>query len=690
MNFNKASRRLGALGVLGTFTVLTPISVAQEVDDLADLSLDELLSIEVTSVAKKPQSPDEAASAIFVITDDDLRKSGVSTIADALRLAPGVEVTEVDQRITGVAIRGFNWHFSNKILVLVDGREVFQPSMTGIFWDQQVTPLEDIQRIEVVRGPGAVIWGGGAVNGVINIVTKHAVDSMGSLVRIEAGTDGDVGFHVRQGTTIGETGAVRIYATGRNIPSLETVTGENLTDDGQIGQVGFRLDLEPSDRDAFTFQADYQELDTESIVGSFVYANSLGGEGEARLELLEDDGEHFNVLGRWVREVSDTNVLTLQGYYNFQERSDFGTKMTAKTLSVEASQFVKATDWADIVWGLTWRRSEDESVASRGYSFAPDEFSGEWMSGYAQAEFEPLPDTWRIILGARAEKTPYTDWEFQPSLRTIWLGDDDWSVWGAVSRAVRSPTRIETSLNAAIDTVEPFSEYNPSPLPVDIYLRSYPDYAAEDLIAYEAGFRKGWDDGSSLDIALYQHAYEKLVSLQGEPPEILYAEVAPGIQAPVRVNWIYSMVNSDLGNRTTGVEVAYERDLTNWWSASLTGDWRDFDLKYDRVNPNDPDDVVSYGDWPNWQVSLRNDFELGPDLDASVWVRHVSELDLGSAESYTDLDVRLSWQATDHAEFSLIGRNLIEPSRNEMVVTIHPSPSQYVPRSVMARASFRF
>ena len=306
-------------------------------NDLTELSFEELLSLEVTSVAKKPQRVDEASAAVFVITQQDIKKSGVTSIPELLRLAPGLEVGTIDASNSAVSARGFNWRFSNKLLVLVDGRAVYQSVWSGVLWDEQLVPTEDIDRIEIVRGPGATLYGANAVNGVINIVTKHAVDTLGGLAALQGGLttvseQGSSRFFARQGARLGGRGAFRLYVTGRDQPSLIDGAGRAFNEGVRSLQTGFRLDWEPNDLDAFTLQGDYQVLDFDvtltmtSLFGPELIPN------QPPPTMIPDrttneESKGYNILGRWSRSWSRDNTLTLQAYFDHTERSEFDLEM---------------------------------------------------------------------------------------------------------------------------------------------------------------------------------------------------------------------------------------------------------------------------------------------------------------------------------------------------------------------------
>ncbi len=661
------------------------VAPANADDPLFELSLEELLTLEVTSVAKKPQSPDEAAAAITVLTSEDLRKAGVTNLTEALRMAPGVEVAEIDGNITAVSIRAFNWRFSNKLLVLIDGRAVYQPSISGIFWDQQMVPVEDIQRIEIVRGPGATMWGANAMNGVINIVTKHSADTLKGQATVEAGSDDRYRAFGRYGFKMGDVGAGRVYAVARKTPSLVEANGENYNDGGETLAVGFRTDFEPlSGRDSITVQGEIQDLTSEYTIST----SYSGGSVVSQTNLY--DGSGYFLLGRWVRSFSSDHAFTLQAYVDHIDRQEFGSHFVVTTQDIDFSHNFRPNDWMDVVWGLNARRMDDTLESDFGFNFSPSKSSAEWTSGFIQGEFEPIDDRLRITLGSKFEDNSFTGFESQPSLRAIWLGESDWALWGAASRAVRTPSRIETSLDTTINRIPAFSTLNPGPLDVNVSIRGSEDFDVEVLQAYEMGFRKSWSDTASLDVTIFQHDYEDLLETYREDPALVFAPVGPmGMMVPVSIDQTLRLQNGDAGT-LRGVELAYSHQLADWWSIDVAGNVMDLDL-VPPVDGQDQSGALEFnGDAPVWQASIRSDFTLRDNLDASVWLRHVSEFDNEALASYTDLDLRLTWQVNDRFELSVIGENLLEPRRMEATSSIYPTPDNFVERRALVRAGFRF
>lgn len=659
--------------------------LAHAEDDFTDFSLEELLTLEVTSVAKKPQDADQAATALSVITQEDIRRAGVSTLPEALRLVPGVEVAEIDGTLTAVSIRGFNWRFSNKLLVLVDGRAIYQPSLAGIFWDQQQVPVELIQRIEVIRGPGATMYGANAVNGVINIVTKHAADTLNGAATFESSFDDRHRLFASYGVPVADLGAIRAYATYREVPSLVDENGGSYNSGSEFFQAGFRLDLDPTTRDALTLQG---ELFSDQIETTSEFAFS-GSALDIGTESHEPQG--YNILGRWVRTFSPDHAFTLQAYVDYSERQEFASSIEIASYDLDLSHRFRPLERADIVWGLNYRRIEDNIQAVSDISFDPEESTTEWVSGFVQTEISVIPDRFDVTLGTKLEDNSLTGFEVQPSARFIWLGDADWSVWGAVSRAVRTPSRIERDINFSLAEIAPFSALNPGPLPITVKYLGDPNVDVEELTAIELGFRKSWANGADLDVALYNQAYDNLIVQESLEPEFVLAPLGPdGSLVPVGLNTGIITSNTTSGGEINGIEVEFNTPLTSWWSLTAFADYREIDLPLQAGALTGLDGLVSLGDSPSWQAYLRSDFSINEDVDLSVGLRRVSELEFGSAPAYTDLDIRGTWRVSDKLELSLIGENLLDDRRLEIDEFLYPAPTGFVERRVLVRAGLRF
>lgn len=667
-------------------------------DDLTELSFEELLSLEVTSVAKKPQRVEEASAAISVITQDDIKKTGATTIPELLRLVPGLEVGVIDASNTAVSSRGFNWRFSNKLLVLVDGRAVYQSLWSGVLWDQQLTPVEDIDRIEVIRGPGATLYGANAVNGVINIVTKHAVDTLGGLMTLQGGVtmvseQGFGRFFARQGMGLGRRGAFRLYVTGRNSPSLVDEDGAAFNQGARALQTGFRLDWEPNDRDAFTLQGDYQTLDFDvTLTMTPLFGPALLPDQPVPTMIpdrtTDEVGEGYNFLGRWTRAWSRDNTLTVQAYFDHTMRSEFDLVTRANTIDIDVSHYFSWADRFETVWGAGYRSVDDEALSSGDLTFQEPSFQADLFSAFLQQDAYFFDRRLRVSVGSKFEHNDFTGFEIQPSIRGVWLGDDGWSLWGAISRAVRTPSRLETSLDVDLGSLEA----NPAigvPLPTDLSLLGDLDLEAEDLLAFEVGLRKNWGENLALDIAAYAHKYDDLFEVVTVPAELVAAPTDPGgAPVPVGIDQRLLITNGDKGD-VIGLEGAFQFHPTNWWSAKIAGDVKR--LNYPPIEEADSSlNALFLGDSPQYQISIRSDFDLTPKLSATLWARRVGALTQRDTAGYTDLDIRVGYRLSSRFELTILGENLIKGARREFPSELYPAPFGFVERKASASISARF
>ena len=674
------------------------LTVEARGDDLTSLSFEELLSLEVTSVAKKPQRVEEAAAAIFVITQDDIRKTGATTIPELLRLVPGLEVGVIDASNTAVSARGFNWRFSNKLLILIDGRAVYQSLWSGVLWDQQLTPVEDIDRIEVIRGPGAALYGANAVNGVINVVTKHAADTLGGLATAQGGVttrsgQGSGRFFARQGGRLGARGALRLYATGHDLPSLIDDAGEPYNGGARAVQTGFRFDWEPNDKDAFTLQSDYQSLDFDvTLTMTPLFGEALVPDQQAPTFIPErttdENASGYNFLGRWTRSWSRGNSLTVQTYFDHARRDEFDLSTRVNTFDIDLSHYYLWNERFETVWGAGYRRVDDEAESFGALAFQQPAFQADLFSAFLQQDVSFYDQRLRLSVGSKFEHNDFTGFEVQPSIRGIWLDDDGWSLWGAVSRAVRTPSRLETSLDVDLGRLDPDPE-NGRPLPVDFSLLGDAGLEAENLLAFELGFRKDWGGRVVLDIAGYAHKYEDLFEVVTAPTQILSAPVGPGgVSVPVGIDNSLVIVNGESGD-IIGLEGAFQFQPKSWWALKIAGDVKHVNLPI--VDDQSSSlNALFLGDSPEFQISARSDFDITPNLIATLWARRVGALKQSNTDGYTDLDIRVGYRLSSRLEISILGENLVSRARREFPSELYPAPFGFIERKVSASLAARF
>lgn len=646
------TRTIGAAIISVLSFALSGAAAAQsQAEPLVDLSLEEILQANVTSVAKRPQRVEESAAAVFVISREDIRRSGVTTLPELFRMVPGMEVASLASGNAAVTARGFNGRFSNKLLVLVDGRAIYLSTLSGVLWDQQLPPVEDIERIEVVRGPGATLWGANAVNGVINVVTKHAADTLGSLAgaRYSTGDDGRIVF--RLGARAGDHGAFRAYVVGHQNEGSAFAAPDRRRDDSSAAQAGFRLDFEPNERDSFTFQGDVYtgQSDLPPITPSAAVGPSLS-----------TDFNGQNVLGRWTR-TGDGGVSSVQVYWDRVERREGGLDGVSEQADIDFSQYLALGDRHQVVWGAGYRwRSDQVDPTTPVIRFTPEARSDSWYGAYIADEITLVPDRLRLSLGAKIEHNDYTGFEVQPSLRIAWTDAADWTAWGAVSRAVRTPSRLETG----IEVDDPFVAISPSG-----------DLSAEDLLAWEVGWRGRLGSAVTMDLTAFVHQYENLLIWNATPA------TAPGQP-------FLTLEYANGGEvETVGVEAAIDARLTDRWTVKIAASAMDMEILesgflvpgLDTFNPERS---------PKRQLSVRSWFDITETIDLDVWVRQVASTSF--VEAYTDLDIRAAWRPTASLELYILAENLVERERLEIVETGLGSPSAFNERRVWFGATARY
>lgn len=610
--------------------------------ELKKLSIEELMDIDVTSVSRRSERLSRAAAAITVITGEDVRRSGATTLAEALRLTASLHVAQADGRTWAITARGFNLTTANKLLVLIDGRSVYTPLFSGVFWDVQHTFLEDVDRIEIIRGPGATLWGANAVNGVINIITKSARVTQGSVARAGAGEGMERAFGgARYGGQIGERVFYRAYADYLYRDAMELASGGSARDPLRLGQLGFRVDGDASSRDAFTVQGD-------------LYRGLSG-------ELIRDDTDLSggNLLGRWTRRLSGESGLELQVYWdrthrdipdNFEEHLD--------TWDVDFQHQLPVAGRHRLIWGLGYRHFRSDVENSRAVAWVPEDRNQDLFSAFAQDEIRLKGDRLRLTVGSKFEVTEATGLEVQPSVRMSWTPSDRRTLWGAISRAVRTPTRIDQDVRFLLPDGTPFVLGNEG-------------FDSEKLLAYEAGYRYLIRPELLLDVAAFYNVYDDLRSQELR---------VPGSRFPV-------VLANELEAETWGGEVRINYEAAPWWRLQLAYARFEKNLELD-PGSTDPTGGLAEGNDPDSRALFRSSFDLPRNVQLDGWLRYVDRLPSPVVPSYTELDLRIGWSPIPALDLSLIGRNLLHGSHPEFGT---PTPQRKeVRRSVYGRVTWRF
>ena len=412
---------------------------AESESDLTELSIEDLMEQKVTSVSKTEQAFSDTAAAVFVVTQDDLRRSGVTNIPEALRMVPGVQVARIDSNKWAITARGFNGRSANKLLVLIDGRSIYTPTFSGVYWETQDLVLEDIERIEVIRGPGASVWGANAVNGIINIITKHAEDTQGGLVSLTAGDEERVIAGVRYGGRLGEQGYYRIYGKHFERDGLVDESGRDAGDDWDLTRGGFRVDWAPSASDTVMAQGDVYDGDIDQNFTVPSISSPTGGQ-----RVLESgDASGGSLLARWEHLQSLASRVSVQFYYERFRRNDTFQNERRDTFDFDFQHELALTMRQEFIWGLGYRLSSDHITDAELVSVSPEERDLNLFSAFLQDRISLFDDHLELTLGTKLEYHTFSGWEYQPNVRTIWKPHRNHRLWASFSRATRTPSRGE-------------------------------------------------------------------------------------------------------------------------------------------------------------------------------------------------------------------------------------------------------
>ena len=616
---------------------------------LGNASIEDLMNVQVTTVSREESTVGQSAAAVFVVTQEMIRRSGATSIPEVLRMVPGVEVAKTSSNQWVVSIRGFDNVLNNKLLVQIDGRSLDSPIQSGVFWDSVDYPLEDIERIEVVRGPGGSLWGANAVNGIINIITKSAKDTQGFLI---SGGGGNVerGFsEFRFGGKIGENVNYRVY--GKWFDRDKSFSADGLaSDEWHAGRAGARMDWTPDSKDRFTLQGDW----FETISGQSATPPTLPTDLESR---------GGNVLTRWTHELGKDSNWELQAYWDrFGQRSlDGADRFSTDTYDIEFQQRFPIGDDQKFNYGFGYRL---QHILFNGLGLAPDiDEKRSVFSVFLQDEIRIIEDRLSLIIGSKFEHNDYTNYEFQPSGRLLWTPTKRQSVWLAVSRAVRTPDVLETAFQEG------------GALTPNRNLKS------EELIAYELGYRAQATSSLSFDTALFYNNYDRLS---------IFAPVSGNALFPIE---FMNAMKAD----TYGAELAATWKPVDWWK--LTGSYSYLKLHLD-ADQSLPAEIREYDETfakqsPQNHFYIRSSFDLPRHVDFDLTLRYVDSLPGVSGlpatptpgvNSYITLDARLAWKPRPYLEVAVVGQNLLSPHHEEFA----GSPVLEVQRGVFGSVTIRW
>lgn len=608
-------------------TLLGAISVAASPtrDPLKDLSIEELSNIEVISVSKRDQRLSDAPTSLFVITAEDIRRSGVTSLPEALRLAPNLQVARVSANEYAISARGFNGTAANKLLVLIDGRSVYSPLFSGVFWDAQDVMIEDIERIEVVSGPGGTLWGVNAVNGVINVITRSAAQTQGGLL-VAGGGNREDRASIRYGGTFDDDVHYRLYATHFDLQHTEIQAGDPKDDAAHQTQVGFRTDWTRGP-DTFMIKGDaYTGRDGQPQPGSI----SISG---LQLALGQISLSGANLIARWDHGLAGGGGLSIQEYYDHTERTvppTFGDSQGVVDLQLQYSASPIGAHTAEL--GAEYRYGMDRVANSVYVALLPANLDQSWSSVFAQDEIALLDDL-RITLGARLEHNDYTGTEFLPTARLAWKWAPNQLLWSAASRTDRAPSRIDHDI---------FVPGQPPYL-----LRGGPGVLAETADDYELGYRGQITSAASFSATVYHTDYDRLRTQQIDP------------------SFTYIFYGNGMRGATSGIELWASYQATTIWR--LSGGFNRLRQSLHLTPYSIDTGAVQSTEGANparWGL-LRSSLDLGPRTQFDVTWRYVGALSQPAVPSYTALDLRLGWRPRPNIDLSIAGQNLLGGGHGE-------------------------
>ena len=572
---------------------------ALEDEDFLELSLEELISLEipdVTSVSRKKQRLMDSAAAIYVITNEDIKRSGVTSIPDALRMVPGMQVAKLNSNTWSISTRGFNYIFANKLLVLIDGRTVYSPLFSGVNWDVQDTLMEDIDRIEVIRGPGAALWGANAVNGVINVITKKAVDTQGSLLTLGAGNE-EKGFGAwRHGGQISEDAFYKVYVKAFERDGFANADGSDAADDWKMRRAGFKAEWKTSAETDWTVQGDLYEGTTRPSLMVF-----KPEEPEKGMQVLTDmsrDQRGGNLIGKWRQTFSPTHDVSFRAVYDNYQNFDHRVTEKRDTLDLEFQHYKRLGENHDLIWGLGYRATWYELANMSHIVLENDQRVDELYSAFIQDDIS-LAKGWTLTLSSRFEKNNFTGQEIQPNARLTWKANDRKTFWSSISRAVKTPSISETAVTSRGITFIDEQRLPPgfSDITASLPISGNKDLKSEELIAFEIGYREQFSDRFRLDATAFYNRYKNLVAYVDGNGCLSDTTLTPFPSSPIPLCLVngtapnYAIefpttLDNGLSADTYGLELVADWQAKDWWKLQLSYSWLQVDGH--RTRPTQP------------------------------------------------------------------------------------------------------
>ena len=641
--------------------------------DLTQESLEDLMSVEVTSVSKKEQKLSRTASAVFVITPEDIRQSGATNIPDLLRMVPGMDVAQINGNTWAISARGLNGQFANELLVMIDGRNVYSPTSGGVFWDTLDVTLENIERIEIIRGPGATVWGGNAVNGVVNIIRKKAGDTQGMLVVAGAGNM-EPGFGtVEYGARAGGHTDYRIYSKYFSIDEMNDRQAEGGGDGWHLLRAGFRSDTTVSEKDSLILQGSIyagREGDPVPILPSITSPGPVNQQLFANLS----GGSLQSIWNHTYTERSDS---TLSASYDGYERSDrLGDKR--KTFNLDFEHHFQQGRRQDFVWGLGYRWTAENSQGSLDVSLIPPNQSTSVVSGFLQDEIAAIPDRLYVTVGTKVERNTYSGFAALPSVRAVYEFSNRRMAWAAISRAVRTPSEADVSLRL---NVAGFTE--PDGTHVLISVLGNPHVEDERVTAYEAGYRTEMGQRLSIDLAAYYNRYDHQTSSEPATPFFELTPLPAHLVLP-------TIGQNRIDGETHGLEITAKWKVARRWTLNASYDFERIHMHREPPSQDTETAPDTNGSDPHVHARIRSHVDLSHRVGWDAAAYFTDRLLAQGVPSYTRVDTGLSWRWTERLTLSVVGQDLLRAQHLEFLDSSGATNSTLIRRSCYGKVIWHF
>ena len=649
---------------------------SSEDDELLDLSLEELISLDVpdvTSVSRKKQRLMDSAAAVYVITDEDIQRSGVTSIPEALRMVPGMQIARLNSNTWSISTRGFNYIFANKLLVLVDGRTVYSPLFSGVNWDIQDTMLEDIARIEVIRGPGAALWGANAVNGVINIITKHSADTQGGLLSAGFGSEEKAFGAYRYGGEIGDSGHYRVYYKGFERDGMKNADGSDAADDWKINRAGFRTDWRTDNGARASLQGDIYSGTTRPALMLF-------NDTSNQMNLITNasrDQKGGHLLGNWKYKYDNNSDISIKAYYDRYENYDYRVTEKRDVGDIEFQHHFQLANKHDLIWGTSFRLTQYKLSDMRNIILPRDSRTDQLYSAFIQDDITFNPQ-WNLTLSSRFEHNNFTGFEVQPNARITWKAAENRTFWGSISRAVKTPSVSETQIQSkGITFANPLA-------PIMLGINGNDKLKSEKLVSFELGYRELFADTFKLDVTTFINQYDDLIryiqdsdcgyGFAGTDPQSGipvctdipgYGSASPETRTPAFIEYPSTLVNG-LKAKTYGLEITADWQASDWWKMQFNYSWLQVDAErtasdaFSGANETLVEDLGASN-----TANIRSSMNLPNQWYLDLWIRYMDNLRSANIPASTTFDFRLAKKFGDDLELSFVGQNIFDSQRLE-------------------------